>query len=181
MSKKNLIVGVDPSGNFHEGKGTTGLITLRPGTNHIKFVNPITAKDFKSPEAYWQAHMVYFQKLIDDGYNIKLVVEDYLLYENKAVAQSNSRMETSQLIGCIRLWCHLNQIPIKIQPASAVKTRWRNDILEHKLYIKKADKGRGWMANHHSVPINRHCLDAIRHAVHEDMFSKDKEWMIHEL
>jgi len=167
---------VDPSGNFHEGKGTTGICALKCGTNKMLSVQPISAKDFKSAEEYWLAHLDMFQGFIDANYHIKLVVEDYLLYETKALAQSNSRMETSQLIGCIRLWCHQKQVPLKIQPASAVKTRWTNEILEHKRYIKHNPSGRGWATNDRERPVNRHCIDAIRHAVHEDMFG-DKEWM----
>ena len=98
MSYK-FILGLDPSGNFYEGKGTTGWCIFNTSENKIIKAGSISAKDFKSQEEYWFAHI----DLITDAnkkYKKKLIVvmEDYMLYPNKAKSQVNSRMKHQNLL-----------------------------------------------------------------------------------
>jgi hypothetical protein len=80
-------------------------------------------------------------------------------------------METCKLIGVLQHHCWLNQIPYKMQTAGTVKSRWSNEILEHKRYIFKAARG---YKTPTGITINRHCQDAIRHAVHFATFKNEK-------
>lgn len=135
-------------------------------------VQSISAKDYNSPEEYWAAHIT----LINDVYceDLVVVLEDYLLYGNKAQNQINSRMETPKLIGIIQYHCFIHGIPCYIEPASVVKTRWTNPILERKGYIQAT--GNCYSVN--GKKISRHCLDAIRHAVHYATFVNGKKEII---
>jgi len=160
------VLAFDPSGNYNEGKGTTGwcLLSTYPD-KHIIAGGHISAACFKSMEAYWAEHI----KLIDTykqkyGTNLVLVIEDYLLYKHKAANQTNSRMETCKLIGVLQYYCYTSELLYIMQPAVEVKTRWTNDTLCYKNYIKK--KRNKFIIPATNAEINKHCLDSIRHAVH---------------
>ena len=169
---KNVLA-LDPSGNWLEGKGTTG-ICLYNTTNNEKTVNQLSAKDYTSSEAYWFAHLVFLDKTIltKNKKDWIVVIEDYLLYASRAKNQIQSRMETPKLIGIIQLWCYTHDVMYYLEPASVVKTRWTNDILLHKDIIQTGSN-KGFTVN--GAPLSRHCLDAIRHAVHYSTFINGKE------
>lgn len=169
-----FILGLDPSGNFYEGKGTTGWCIFNTLDNRVIKAGSILAKEFMTQEDYWVAHM----DLITDTnkkYKKKLIIvmEDYMLYANKAKDQINSRMETPKLIGILQLHCYSNNIPYAMQTASEVKKRWTNIILHYKGYIKEYK--RGYVIPGTKEKIDRHCLDSIRHAVHYAIFKNKEE------
>ena len=88
-----------------------------------------------------------------------------MLYESRAKSQINSRMETPKLIGVIQVWAYQHNVPLFLEPASAVKTRWSNNILNYKGYIKKS--GKGYIIPGIKCPdVTRHCLDAVRQVGH---------------
>lgn len=162
---KNLkILALDPSGNFDEGKGTTGWCIFDVAKNTIIETSTISAKDYDSPESYWQQHIAVIDAFLHNNPKGYIVMEDYLLYESKAGCQVNSRFETPQLIGVIKHHCYMRNYVLKLQRAVDVKNRWSNPILVHKGYIR--EHGRGYIAPAAKIKINRHQLDSIRHAVH---------------
>lgn len=177
MNKRpKYIVGLDPSGNFHEGKGTTGKCILQVGTNKIFRTAPISATTYLTEYEYWDAHLQFLKACLKEYKDDWVIsIEDYLLYSNKADAQINSKFETVQLIGIIKMWAWQHGVPLYIRPASQVKTRWTNSILEFKRYIKANPHGRGWATCYQSASLSRHSMDAIRHAVHCAMFEIPKE------
>lgn len=163
------VLAFDPSGNFNEGKGTTGwvLIQIMPGNKTEKLVarGIIKATDYKSQEDYWNAHI----DLLD--YNIKrhkknlmVVIEDYILYENRTDSQINSQFETCRLIGILQWFCWKNNQKYILETASQVKSRWSDYIL--------SERGVTFMAgNKHihaetGLVLNIHVRDALRHALH---------------
>lgn len=160
-----LILALDPSGAFYEGKGTTGWCVFNARDNIVTIIGDIKAQKYSEPESYWHRHL----DLIE-SYHAKyknrfcIVMEDYFLYEAKAKDQIHSRMETCQLIGIIKHYCWLHNIPYFLQSAGEVKKRWSDEILHHKHYI--CQKGRGYALPVSQEGIHRHCMDAIRHAVH---------------
>ena len=83
-------------------------------------------------------------------------------------------METPKLIGIIQHYCWLMKIPYYMQLASEVKNRWTNDILMHKGVIYTRNS-RHYIDANCKQYINRHCIDAIRHAMHYDTFRNKKE------
>ena len=164
----NYILALDPSGNFEEGKGTTGICVFNCKENHIAQLADICAGAFDSKEAYWQAHISYIQYVKKNLSNIVVIIEDFTLDPRRAMQQSHSKMETPKLIGILQLYCKQNNIPYKMQRAVDVKNRWADRILEYKKYIVK--KNRMYYLPVSKRPISRHCKDAIRHAVHYATF-----------
>lgn len=168
-------IGLDPSGAFKEGKGTTGWCVLDNKTNTVLQIGTISAKQYSTYHEYWDAHIQLLRALNKQyGLNVVLSMEDYILYKNHAMAQVNSQMETVQLIGIIKQYCFNNAIDYFIRPAVAVKTRWADNILVHKGIISKINK-------HYILPTNPtkvlcdHERDSIRHAIHFNTFEHKGE------
>jgi len=171
MSKR-YVIGIDPSGSFKEGKGTTGWCVLDTASRWVVNSMETRARPFNTAEDYWQAHLDLLDSLKSEyDRDIVLSIEDYLLYGSKAKSQTNSTMETSQLIGILKMWAKVNRIPYTIRPAVIAKKRWTNKIMEHKGYITKF--GKGYM-NSQKQPLVSHTLDAMRHALH-CMYFENKE------
>lgn len=165
------VLGIDPSGNFDEGKGTTGWCLFDRNTDSIIKCGYIQASNFETQMAYWGAHTILLEAI--RGYckgNGKLVVslEDYLLYAKSAQSQTNSRMETCQIIGVIKYWLHCNNIPLYVRKAAAVKRRWTDNILCNKNYIRKVELA--YYTQCKAQALKEHERDAIRHAVHCSTF-----------
>lgn len=165
------ILALDPSGSFYEGKGTTGWCLFNCNNNQITTVGSLRAKDYTDMCAYWQAHLDLIEQYYHPGTII--VCEDYLLYAHKAAEQTNSRMETPKVIGCIQLFCWQKNIPYYMQTAGEVKPRWTNEILHYKGFLKQ--QGRRYVPVAQQLQDStHHSLDAIRHAVHYATF-RNKE------
>lgn len=171
---KKFIIAIDPSGNYHEGKGTSGLCVYNAADDCIIRCEDISAAAYASLEEYWSAHLKLLYSLVEKYglENVAIVIEDYMLYASKAKEQTNSRMETPQIIGVLKHYCWSQYIPYTMQPASEVKRRWENETLQYKKYILK--DGRGFRLPNKSGVISRHCLDAVRHAVHYATFKNNK-------
>ena len=172
------ILGIDPSGNFVEGKGITGWCVFDKQLDKVIHCGSIRATEAACQQAYWHAHTVMIKHFTTE-YKGQLCVsiEDYVLYSHQAKAQINSAMETSQLIGVIKMHCWLGMVPLYIRTASQVKKRWTDGILCHKEYIHKV--GNGYFVECRAKVLCDHERDAIRHAVHCATFElkEDKKCM----
>lgn len=156
------IIGIDPSGAYKEGKGTTGIVVLDPQGKLIDHM-PVFAQEHPSQMAYWKAVIDQVEMLLLRYEGAVISIEDYVLYASSAKAQINSEMETSKLIGAITIFAFEYGTPLYIRSASRVINRWSNHILEHKKLIYR-EKNK-WVDSDGNK-INQHCLDALRHAVH---------------
>lgn len=165
--RNRFVLAFDPSGNYNEGKGTTGWCLYDTQTNNIAKFGVIKAAKYNSLMDYWNAHI----KLIDDlaGYAITVVIEDYLLYSNRSDSQINSRFETPKLIGVLQYELYLRGIKVVFQNAALVKNRWADHILEHKNLIQR--QGNAHIIG--EITLSDHSKDAIRHAVHYATFGKE--------
>lgn len=149
------IIGIDPSGNFKEGKGTTGIVRLR-GKQLLEH-KAITAKNFNDNVSYWAGVIQGLKYWCVP--NTIVVIEDYILYPDKTSAQSYSKLETPRLIGVLEYYLWSRGIPYVFQNASLVKKRWTDEILKKQFPQK----------------LNGHERDALRHAIHYATFkNKDK-------
>lgn len=166
MKSSRYILGLDPAGNFNEGKGTTGWVLLDTETNKVAKFGYISAQMYKSQIDYWDAHLVLIDSLT--GFNPDVVMEDFLIYGNRANSLINSRIETAQLIGVIKYECNKRGKSVHLQTAQVVKTRWPNEILVNKGYIKQ--KGKRHYIN--KMMVSEHVKDSLRHAVHYSVFRK---------
>lgn len=158
------ILGIDPSGSFKEGNGTTGWCLLKQdGKKSILMrTGEISAEKYPTAESYWAAHLELIDSQIEwqaaSRIPFHISMESYILYATKAKAQINSEMETSQLIGAIRIHCFMNDLSLTMRSASQVKDRWADNILIHK----------GIDIAH----LSAHIKDSIRHAMHYAHFRK---------
>lgn len=175
------VIGVDPSGSFHEGKGTTGLCVYdRQHATVVKLVC-VYAKDYACIEDYFKANFTAIDMLCNEytttnkGDVIVPVIsmEEYLLYAKKAEAQIHSHMETCQLIGYLRVMIRDRGYQLYTRPAVAAKKRWTDNILAHRgliVFSKNTYRHSKWDG---ALPM--HLRDAIRHAVHCAEFEVDKK------
>lgn len=159
------ILTLDPSGNFSkkEGDGTTGWAIFEDG--ELKDFGDVSAQSYHKMEAYWEG----ISDLIDLSVGL-VVCESYRLFAGKAAAQSNSLMETPQLIGYLRMHCYKWQIPIVFQDPKD-KLRVTDPILVRQGVFEL--KGR----KHYCMerPTNLHMRDAIRHGIYFLKYGKVKE------
>ena len=98
-----LVIAIDPSGNFTEGKGTTGICFGRDTGEVIGFTR-VCAEDFKTVHGYYGAVLLTIQDIMKDHAehgNVEFVIEDYRLYNHKGMSastQANSLLETPSII-----------------------------------------------------------------------------------
>ena len=168
---KYYVLGIDPSGSYNEGKGTTGFALLNP-EGKLEGHDIVEAKLFLRQTDYWLQVLNYIHAQFLKTPNLVLSVEDYVLYATSAKAQINSEMETSKLIGAITVAAAQLGIPMYLRNASQVMTRWSNEILIFKKLIVK--QGVSFVDQEGNF-INRHSLDAIRHAIHCHSFEVGKK------
>jgi hypothetical protein len=164
-----LVLAIDPSGSYYEGKGTTGWALFEATTRTLLDYGSIRASDYRTVNEYYQA----VSKLIKPG--MKVVIEEFLLYASKAKQQINSKMETSKLIGYLQMYCFSHNIHYTMQLAGEVVRRWADNILVHKNVIKQAN---GKLRNMYYALgrlTNDHERDAMRHVMHYITFKLKKE------
>lgn len=174
MPRYKHILALDPSGNFDEGKGTTGWVLMNY-KEKLLASGSIAAKDFQRKEDYYNAILGLIDKnhvrYNDNGFIV--VIEDFVLYRDKASAQTNSKMETCRLLGIIQYHCWLYKINYSMQLATAVKHRWSDELLLRERILYEDRDGlhhtetKYWM----NTP---HVRDAFRHALHFCLCRNDK-------
>lgn len=173
-----MIIAFDPSGNFVEGKGTTGIAFMHNSTGEVWKVDEIQATEFSSPEEYWDAHLVLLEDFQDPFGEQEVVMEGFRLYGHKAKTQTHSIFETPMLIGLIRHWCYMNRVPCTIQYAADVKTRWSDNVLSRKGVISGSGEDKTFKSKRKLIAsgqiLNNHKTDAIRHAMHYFRYTREK-------
>lgn len=163
--KYKYVFAFDPSGNFTEGKGTTGWVLMDWKENLLER-GYIKASDYDCAEAYWRAHvdLIYkYNRLYKN--QVIIVMEDYVLYRDRSLDQTNSKMETCRLIGVLQYHCWKLRQPYSMQLAASVKHRWADELLcrEGLLYRK----GSKFVDVKSGKDISLvHTRDAYRHAIH---------------
>lgn len=148
------VLSLDPSGNFEEGKGKTGLVVAHiadDGTYEIYFKDSIDANRFKTRTEYWAAHLDAIDPTVD-----QVIVEDYRLYPH--IKQGYSLMETPRLIGVIEMHCAILGIPLVFQTASQT-TGYADNVLINRGILEKR-KGRYWLDK---KMFNDHERSALKH------------------
>ena len=154
MSKNTkLVLSIDPSGNWFNGKGKTGLVLAEVDEEGFKVLlkETIRAKDYDNYLEYWEAHM----DCLDPGLDV-VVVEDFMLYPG--VKQAYSYMETPRLIGVLQMHAHLLDIPLELQRASEVHM-FNEEVLINRGILEKR-RGRYW---HDNRIYNDHERSALKH------------------
>lgn len=162
------IIAMDISGNYKEGKGTTGICVMEDGVP--KRLDQIHAGDFDSDVEYWNDHVIYIARE-----NPKhLILEGYKLYNHgskKADMQTHSELETSQLLGALKLWAYSWRIPVTVQFAHEVKSRWSDHVLVNIGQLEKKGNRHYW----NGQLLNNHKKDSLRHALHWWNYGRKKK------
>ena len=158
---KRYVIGVDPSGNFKEGKGITGLAIYDRKEDKIVWVGDVKAVDYQTRPDYHWAVWDKVKELYNEWKDAVLSVEDYVLYATKAKEQINSNLETPKLIGILEMMALKNSIPYYTRTASRAKPRWTEDILVAKGYIERSGRGYKWRGQN----LMTHHRDAMKHAI----------------
>lgn len=155
----------DPSGNYYEGKGTTGWCIANGG--YLYSAGQIYAAEYKSQMEYWTAVVDLIKKeyqRLEPDTKLVVVCEDYRLYASASQAQIDSNLETPQLIGVIKWCCNLLGVECILQMAAEVKVRWSDEVMERKGMIHKMPGNNSWYFG--SVKLQHHSMDAVRHCMH---------------
>ena len=155
------VLAFDPSGNFNEGKGTSGWCTSIDNQGHV--LGDIDSKDYSSREDYWFAHRTLVERKFPDV----LVIESYKLFGNKAMSQAGSSLETPQLIGYLQMVAHELNIPVVLQDPST-KTRHSDPVLTATGTITK----HGIQYYFKGEKTNMHKRDALRHNMYFCKYGK---------
>lgn len=151
------ILAIDPSGNFEEGKGQTGW-SLFDEDGKIERFGLISAKNYNNKHEYWHTHAHLIETIQPDF----VVFERFVLYATKAKSQINSEMETPKLIGFLEMTLYYQNIPYTTQLAAEAKTRYTDDILVYKKYIRKDGNGRYYIDG---INVAGHVIDSMRHGL----------------
>jgi len=146
-----IIIALDISGNFKEGKGTTGIAVGATETMDFH-LSEVKATDYESDIEYWDAIIGTVAESMADY----VVIEHYVLYNHKALQQSYSELETSQLLGALRYACSQFLMPVTLQRASEAKGRFPDRVLQAKGFLDENNY-------HNGRPTNPHKRDALRH------------------
>jgi hypothetical protein len=157
------LLALDISGNFKEGKGTTGICIMVNG--EVWKLDMLKADNFETVEEYWAAHEDYIMREFPDH----IVMEGYRLYDHKgmkASSQANSDLETPQMLGFLKMVCFRMDIPYSIQYAADVKTRWSEKILVHLNILTHERKGNKDFYYWNGEKTVTHKRDALKHAMH---------------
>ena len=156
------VLALDPSGNYYEGKGTTGYALYYEGK--LTSVGQISSAEFTKRYDYWQAHIDLINAIAPDF----VVIENYVLYATAKDAQVGSEFETPQLIGIMKHYLDGLNVPWYLQHAR-IKDRFRNEILLRKGIVSKKEGSSRYYAV--GMPLSGHILDAIRHGEYFVQFS----------
>jgi hypothetical protein len=158
------VLSFDPSGNYKEGKGTSGFSISLDGNMPHK-LGDIRAEDYESRQAYWFAH----RELIENTFPDYIVIESYRLFGDKAKEQTGSALETPQLIGYLEMVAYEFDIPSYLQDPSTKQRHADKVLVAAGVIVKK-----GTRYYYKGELTNLHQRDALRHDLYFNKYNKKK-------
>lgn len=177
-----MILAIDPSGNFKNGKGQTGFFGMMKGNDNVRFYihGVIRARDFKTKEDYYNDIILH----IKSNPVKTLIIEDFILYESSAHSMTNQNLETSELIGAIEQVANERGIEVVRQRANQIKFSLKKPSVlkaiinihsEEELISSTKTKDGKVLWNLKGERINNHIVDAIRHYAY---YINQKRWSL---
>jgi hypothetical protein len=167
----SVILAIDPSGNFEEGKGKTGIAISYNGWECVKTYTVDAAK-YSNRMSYWDAVIEYVHKLLkirEEGYDIHVVIEKYVMRNNGFTI--GKMPETVMLIGLLIYFCEKNGIKYTLQTPSQVKKRYSNEHLT-KLFPQITYKNNRYQLEKSKI-LNDHERDALKHLAFYKNYMED--------
>lgn len=156
-------IAVDPSGNFEEGKGHTGIAVIDDCDWENVKVLGVNAKDYTSRHRYWNSVLGTISAQCDVP--AKVVIESYVTRMNGFTIGKQS--ETAMLIGVIVWNLEKWEIPYEFQAPSAAKSRFKDELLP-KYYPKLVldiSTGKNRYLYDGTI-ISDHIRDAMKHLLY---------------
>lgn len=166
-----LTIAIDPSGNYEDGKGHTGIAFIEGNAWDTVKTKSINAKDYDSRHAYWSAVKKVIQDVGLEGVKAQVVIEAYVTRMNGFTI--GKMPETAMLIGVLVYFCEMYNIPYYLQNASQAKARFKDNLLpDYVPGLEVNDSGRYYLKG---KLTNDHERDALKHLVY---FKRYKEYKI---
>lgn len=162
-------IAIDPSGNFLEGKGHTGIAIMTDCDWETVTTESINAKDYDTRYEYWTAVKQTIAKYVIRKLPVQVVIENYVVRSNGFT--TGKMPETAMLIGVLVYFCEECRIPVYLQAPSQAKTRFRDDLLPSYIPgLRVSSKNRYYLKD---KLINDHERDAMKHLLY---FKRYKEY-----
>lgn len=166
-----ITLAIDPSGNFIDGKGHTGIAGLKDNNWDTVFTQSINASDYESRFDYWSAVKKVIQDYALEKTPVQVVIESYVVRANGFT--TGKMPETAMLIGVLTYFCEMYGIPVYFQSPSQAKTRFRDDLIPTYLpQMTVTDKNRYYLGK---KLTNDHERDALKHLLY---FKRYREYKI---
>lgn len=162
-------IAIDPSGNFEEGKGHTGIAIIEDNDWESVEVLSISAKDYASRHDYWASVVGFVSTYCDKETNV--VIESYVTRMNGFTIGKQS--ETAMFIGVIVWTLETWGIPYTFQAPSAAKSRFKDELLPKyypKLVLDTSTGKNRYLYD--GTLISDHIRDAMKHLLY---FKRYKE------
>lgn len=163
------VIAIDPSGNFTEGKGITGIAKAEVNEDSIDFdtleFSDIKAANYKTRHDYWKAILNTLEK------DSVIVIEKFQIRNNGFTV--GSAPETLMLIGLLIYTCEELGLKYVLQLPTVAKTRFKDNILQIKVpKLLKVPNGRWYFR---TKILNDHKIDALRHLLYYVKYNIGKE------
>jgi hypothetical protein len=166
-----LTIAIDPSGNFEDGKGHTGVAYIEGSDWNTVKSKSINAKDFETRYDYWNAVKKVIQDIGIEHRSAQIVIESYVTRTNGFTI--GKMPETAMLIGVLVYFCEMYKIPYYLQNASQAKTRFKDNLLPDYIPgLELKEHGRYYLKG---KLTNDHERDALKHLLY---FKRYKEYKI---
>ncbi len=170
MIKDINVLAIDPSGYYKNKKATIGVAFC--AWEKLGERNLITKKNLKQvslsqfvieKDLDLEAFYSYLDNTLATGTIDRVIIEDYILYEESMGAQVYQQQPTSKTIGVIEHLCNKHNVLSYLQTAALVKL-WTNKVLASKEYWQFLVKEKNsYRLGEFKVSKNRHAMDAFRH------------------
>ena len=165
-----ITLAIDPSGNFTEGKGHTGIAGIKDSDWTTVFTKSVNASDYDSRYEYWTAVKNVITDYVLEKTPIQVVIESYVVRANGFT--TGKMPETAMLIGVLVYCCETLGVPVYFQSPSQAKTRFRDDLIPNYLPQMTVDKNRYYLGK---KLTNDHERDALKHLLY---FKRYKEYKV---
>lgn len=165
-----VTLAIDPSGNFIEGKGHTGIASMKNGNWDTVSVSSINAKDYETRFKYWTAVKKVIQNYILEGEQLQVVIENYVVRANGFT--TGKMPETAMLIGVLVYFCEMHNIPVYFQSPATAKTRFKDELIPTYVPNMKVVGNKYYLG---TKLTNDHERDALKHLLY---FKRYREYKI---
>lgn len=166
---------VDPSGNFNEGKGHTGIACIEDfNWDTLKYIS-ITANKYKTRLDYWKAIMGYIHDNIFYGDTPSTAENTLVIIESFTIRTQGFLLgkmpETIQFIGALEFILELYNVKYVLQTPSQAKSRFKDeDLAKYIPNFEKRGNGRYYLK---TKIVNDHVRDALKHLLYFMKYKKE--------